>query len=198
MIGVPGSGRHGKAALCAPLLTIALLAGLTGCTGTDGEDGGPGAAAPGKSADGSGSSSTPRGKEKQDGSPAESAPSSEPGPSSELPEAADGTDTGACADGRCEVELSKGDEVRPRSSYGIDRFTVQNVEDHVITWTALFSGGRVSMSAQGAEVSSTNCTNGACSGRMGRSKGKIEMNRLVVEFTAIGEDRAVAKISARE
>lgn len=191
MIGVLGRGPHGKAVLCAPLLTFALLTGLTGCTGADGGDG-RADAAPSRPPDAKGGSSpSPKTKDK---------PSSSAGPSasSTLPKAADGTDTKACADGDCEVELSKGDQIRPPSSYGVDAFTVQDIKDHVVTWKALFSGGQVSTSARGAQNSSTSCTNGSCSGKLGRTKGKIEINRLIIEFTAIGEDRAVARISPRK
>ncbi|WP_314177296.1 hypothetical protein [Streptomyces winkii] len=190
---MPRRGSSRKAALCAPVLALALLTGLTGCGGEDGKSPGGESRSPG-SAKGEG-----KGKGSRSASPSHpksgkpSASSSRP--SSGLPEAADGTDTGACDDGECQVELSKGDELHPESSYGIDEFTVHDIKDHVITWTALFSGGQVSMSSQGAEQSSTRCTNGSCSGHLGKSKGKIQMNRLTVEFEAIGEDRAVARLS---
>ncbi|QPP06462.1 hypothetical protein G4Z16_08690 [Streptomyces bathyalis] len=186
-----GRGPHGKAALCAPLLILALLTGLTGCAGADGGEGGADAAPSSPPDAKGGSSPSPKTKDKPSAG-------AEPSASSTLPKAADGTDTKACSDGDCEVELSKGDEIQPPSSYGVDKFTVQKIEDHVITWTAGFSGGRVSTSARGAQNSSTSCTNGSCSGNLGKSKGKIEINRLVIEFTSIGDDRAVARISPKK
>jgi hypothetical protein len=181
-------GRSTKAVLCAPLLTLALLTGLTGCGDGGGAEGAKDASQSRKSPDGKGSSS-PSPKERSKAS-ASASPL--------LPEAADGTETGACDDGECEVVLSKGDELHPKSSYGVDEFSVRSIKDHVITWTALFSGGQVSMSAEGAGESSTSCTNGSCNGRLGRSKGKIEMNGLTVEFKAIGKDSAVAKLSPKK
>jgi hypothetical protein len=187
MTGVMRYGRSMTTVLSAPLLTLALLTGLTGC-GDDGGSSGKASEA-GKSPDNKGGpAASSKGRGKGKASPSASA----------LPKAADGTDTGACADADCEVELSKGDALHPESSYGVEAFTVRSIKDHVITWTALFSGGQVSISAAGAEETSTTCTNGSCSGRLGKSKGKIEMNRLTVEFKAIGKDRAVAELSPKK
>src|SRR5262245_35214308 len=126
MIGVLGRGPHGKAVLCAPLLTFALLAGLTGCAGADGGEG-RADASPSRPPDAKGGA--------PDSAKAKDKPSSgaRPSRSPQLPKAADGRNTKACADGDCEVELSKGDEIHPPSSYGVDEFTVQDVEDHVVT-----------------------------------------------------------------
>jgi hypothetical protein len=193
-------GRSTTPLLCASLLALTLL---TGCgedgNSGDGRDSSKGGAS--KSSAGKGGSEkhkdgdkhSGKDKDKDKGKDKDKDKQSPPG----LPKAADGTDTGACDDGTCEVEMSKGDELRPKSSYGVDRFTVESIKGHVITWTALFSGGQVSMRAEGAEESSTSCTNGSCTGRIGKSKGRLEMNQLVLEFTAIGEDRAVAKVKPK-
>ncbi|WP_139151439.1 hypothetical protein [Streptomyces sp. WMMB 322] len=189
-------GHHGKSALCASLMTFALLTGLAGCSGTDGGDTSADAV-PGTPSDGKGALSSPKRSSvspaKREGASAGAKPTS-----SALPKAADGTDTGACADGDCEVELSKGDEIHPPSSSGVHEFTVQDIEDGIVTWTARFSGGRVTTSARGMQNSSTSCSNGFCRGKLSRSKTKIEMNRLVIEFKAIGADRAVVRVSAKK
>lgn len=179
--------------LYAAALTPTLLTGLTACGGghgspAEGSDKGRKAAQGDKSSDDKGGSA---GKEGKAGGKSASPSKSPTG----LPKAADGTDTGACDDGDCEVELSQGDKLRPVSSYGIDEFSIQKIEGRVISWTALFSGGQVSMASQGTETSSTTCTNGSCSGTLGKSEGTLEMNKLSVEFTAIAEDRAVAKVT---
>ena len=185
-------GRSTTPLLCASLLALTLL---TGCgedgNSGDGRDSSKGGAS--KSSASKGSSEKHKDGGKHSGKDKSKDKKAPPG----LPKAADGTDTGACDDGTCEVEMSKGGELRPKSSYGVDRFTVESIKGHVITWTALFSGGQVSMRAEGAEESSTSCTNGSCTGRIGKSKGRLEMNQLVLEFTAIGEDRAVAKVKPK-
>lgn len=199
-----GRSRAGRALLFAPLLTLALLAGAAGCADDDGDsdvrkpvprESRSSSTADKPSGGEAGSPAAPGDQERKDGEHGEDAAdgrgSGDGGPSA----AADGTDTGACEDAECEVELSAGDELHPQSSYGVEEFTVESIEDHVITWTAHFGGGRVSMSAKGAEESSTSCTNGTCSGRLGRTKGSLQMNGITVEFTSVGEDRAVAEVS---
>ncbi|NLU74912.1 hypothetical protein HCC61_19900 [Streptomyces sp. HNM0575] len=198
-----GSSRPRRALLCASLLTLALLMGVAGCADDDGEGDVRKPAprepsshkSPGDRAGSPPSASSSPGAGK-DGEESGGEDSDKDG--SGAAAAADGTDTGACEDAECEVELSAGDELHPRSSHGVDEFTVEKIEDHVITWTAAFSGGRVSMSAKGAQVSSTSCSNGSCGGRLGRTRGSLEMNGVTMEFTSIGEDSAVARISAEK
>ncbi|MCH6162731.1 hypothetical protein [Streptomyces marispadix] len=203
MTGVCG-GRSTRALFRAPLLTLVLLAGATGCADDDGDSDARKAsprtskeAQSSESPGGKNGSSAPDGEKDGERGPDEGPGEDEGGKAAEKGTggAADGKDLGACDDAKCEVELSAGDELHPRGSYGIDEFTVESVKGHVITWTALFSGGRVSMAANGAEVSSTSCTNGSCSGRLGKTKGKLRMNGVTVEFTSIDEDSAVAKLS---
>jgi len=175
-------------------LTLTLLTGLTGC-GDGGSqakesDKGGKAAAEDKSPGSEGGS--PK-KPKDHGKPA-----SPPKSPAALPKAADGTDTGACTDGDCEVELSKGDKLRPEPSYGVAEFTVESIKGQVVSWTALSAGSGVSISSGGGSESSTSCTNGSCTGRLGKNKGSIAMNELTIEFTSIGEDSAVAKVSHRK
>jgi hypothetical protein len=194
-------GRSRRALFCAPLLTLVLLAGATGCADDNG-DGDARKTSPQTSQDESASPKSPGdkgGSTAQNGAD-EDRGANGAGDKGEAGEKdaggdADGKDLGACDDAKCEVELSAGDELRPRGSYGIEEFTVESVKGHVVSWTALFSGGQVSMSANGAEVSSTSCTNGSCSGRLGKTKGKLQMNGVTVEFTSIDEDSAVAKLS---
>ena len=176
---------------CAAALTFFLLAGITGC----GDGGSPGDG-PGRSGKADKAAQDDKSPEAKGGSSGEGNGGSPPSKkATALPKAADGTDTDACDDGECEVELSDGDTLRPESSFGVDQFAVQKIKDHVITWTAVFSGGRVSMSARGDDESSTSCTNGSCYGTLGKTEGTLEMNELTVEFTAIGEDRTVVKVS---
>jgi hypothetical protein len=174
-------------------LTLTLLTGLTGC----GDGGAPEKESDqgGKGGKGGKAAQEKPGKPDDAKEPANTAsPSESSGPG----KAADGTDTGACADADCEVELSKGSKLRPDSSYGINEFRVQSIKKHVITWTAVFDGGRVSMSAQGGENSSTSCTNGTCFGSIGKSEGKLQMNDVTVEFTSIGDNSAVAEVSHKK
>ncbi|RAJ63341.1 hypothetical protein K378_03452 [Streptomyces sp. Amel2xB2] len=192
MNGVPRRGRARTVRLLgAPLLALVLLTAVAGCADDDGRSD---ARRPGEQG------GTADSRESGPSSPVGKQPSSSPAASASRPsqggaDAADGTDTGACADGRCEVVLSAGDVLRPRSSYGVEKFAVESVEDHVIAWTAHFAGGSVSMSSSGAQESSSSCTNGQCSGRLGRSKGTLHMNGLTLEFTSIGAGSAVAKLS---
>lgn len=177
----------------AAALTLTLLTGLTACGdgGSQAEESGKGKAAAEDKSPGSkgGSDEKPKDREKP-ASPSKSATA--------LPKAADGTDTGACADGDCEVELSKGDKLLPEPPYGVAEFTVESIKGHVVSWTALSSGSGVSISSGGGSESSTSCTNGSCTGRLGKNKGSIVMNEITIEFTSIGEDRAVVKVSQKK
>ncbi|MGI5199848.1 hypothetical protein ACQEVY_40465 [Streptomyces sp. CA-288835] len=86
------AGRTGRLAGSALLATFALLS-VAGCGGGTGEESGDAAA-------GAGGTESPA-------SPADSSPK-KPSPSpSPTVTAADGTDTGACADGNCEIAVSK-------------------------------------------------------------------------------------------
>jgi hypothetical protein len=207
MNGVVCGGRSSQALFCAPLLALVLLAGAAGCADDDG-DGDARKTSPQTSREESpshGSQGDKGGSPGRDGEDEGRGAGGDPGADEDSDEggagekgageAADGKDLGACDDAKCEVELSAGDELHPRGSYGIEEFAVKSVEGHVISWTALFGGGSVSMSANGAEVSSTSCTNGSCSGRLGKTKGKLQMNGVTVEFTSIEEDSAIAKLS---
>lgn len=200
-----GRTRHGTSLLCAALSTAALLAGATGCADGDGE-GDARKPAPHPSASHKAAGGDERGGEhgerqghgkgdaKEHDKGARGTPDDGAGDGAGEG-AADGTDTGACDDARCEVKLSAGDKLHPRASYGIQEFAVRDIEDHVIEWTALFSGGRVSMSSHGAQRSTTSCSNASCSGELGTAKGTLEMNGLTLEFTSIGENSAVVKVS---
>lgn len=176
--------RYGRSRIplrCAPLLLLALLTGCGSAAGGGADDG-----------------SDKGGAHKSSQSPASSSSPASPSPAKSraaLPEAADGKDTDSCADGNCEVELAAGDELRPTTAYGVERFTVESIKGRVISWRAVFAGGS-SMRTSASDVSRMSCTNGECHGRLGRTTGKLTMNDLTVSFTAIAEDRAIAKVTA--
>ncbi|MFE9642751.1 hypothetical protein ACFYO0_01035 [Streptomyces sp. NPDC006365] len=110
------AGRTGRLAGSALLATLAMLT-VAGCGGS-GEDSGDAAAgaitteSPGSRADG-----TPK-------SP--SASTSSPSPSPKVT-AADGTDTGACADGNCEIAVSKPVTIRFKIPAGPAKLSVTKV-----------------------------------------------------------------------
>jgi hypothetical protein len=173
-------------ALLAPLAVL-LLAGCGGGGGGDDQGKGPAQRSPTPERSRSSSPAAPR----PSSSPATGTPS--PSGTGALPAAADGTHLGACADARCEVEVAAGSTLRPPSSYGIERFTVKQIKDGTITWTAVFHGGSM-VQSQGFRGSDVNCTNNDCYGDVRGSGGTLRLNDLDVTFTAVGQDRAVVRV----
>ncbi|GGO48502.1 hypothetical protein GCM10012287_23650 [Streptomyces daqingensis] len=170
--------RSKRPLLCTTLLTLALL---TGCGGEAG-----GGSEGEKSTNGAGSASG--GKDDSPGS-GKAAPS---------PDAADGSDTGACRDAECEVVVEAGDVLRPKTSYGVQEFTVELINKGVVSWRTVFTTGSGAMQARGSSVSSTSCTGGECNGRLGRTKGRLETDKLIIDFDSIDDDSAVAKLTAKK
>ncbi|MFC4493853.1 hypothetical protein ACFPA8_06855 [Streptomyces ovatisporus] len=168
--------RAKRPLLCTTLLTLALL---TGCGGESGSGTGNE-----KSANGTGR--TAGGKD--DSSEAGSSPSSP---------AADGKDTGACRDAQCEVLVTAGDVLRPQASYGIQQFTVEQIRKGVVSWRTVFTTGSASMQTRGSSLSSTSCTGGECNGRLGRAVGRLETDKVIIDFSLIDDDSAVAKLTPK-
>ncbi|MGH3311706.1 MAG: hypothetical protein ACRDP3_14160 [Streptomyces sp.] len=186
--------RYGRSRIplrCAPLLVLALLAGCGG--GADG--------AAGDGSDKGGVQTSSQASQTSQASQASLASSpwdsGSPAPRqlTALPQAADGKDTGSCADGNCEVELAAGDELFPSTAYGVQRFTVESIKDRMISWRAVIKGGS-SMRTSASEVSRMSCAGGECHGLLGRTTGELTMNDLTVSFTAIVEDRAIAQVTS--
>ncbi|MFG2026770.1 hypothetical protein [Streptomyces sp. NPDC048825] len=92
------AGRTGRLTGSALLATLTLLT-VAGCGGSGDDSGGATAGASTTESADSRADSTPE-------SPSASASSPSPSPSPKVT-AADGTDTGACADGNCEIAVSK-------------------------------------------------------------------------------------------
>ncbi|MGW7354402.1 hypothetical protein [Streptomyces sp. NPDC054784] len=117
------------------LLPALLLAALTACS-SDGGGGGDGGGSRADDRPGEGTSG-PR-------SPGPSQPKREskpePKPEPSLPDAADGTDRQACADGTCEVRVKDGDVVPVPERYGFGAMTVTSVEAGTVVLSAVLYG----------------------------------------------------------
>jgi hypothetical protein len=100
-------------------VTLALMAVLTGCGGSGGQDDGPGQGA------GSSSVSTPS-RTGGANTPTEPKQPSSPSPSP-TSGPADGTDVGACFDGRCEIALSKPTAIKVDSRFGVSDLRVTEI-----------------------------------------------------------------------
>lgn len=134
------AGRTGRLAGSALLATLALLT-VAGCGGS-GEDSGDAAA-------GAGTSESP--DSRADGTPkSPSASTSSPSPKVT---AADGTDTGACADGNCEIAVSKPMTIHIKIPDGPAKLSVtkvgKNEVGYKVTHGTSTNGGSARGSASG-------------------------------------------------
>lgn len=116
-------------------VTLAVTAVLTGCGGSGGQDDGsaegaePSSTSTPSRASGAG---TPTGT-KQAASPSTS-PSDTSGP-------ADGSDVGACFDGRCEIALSKPTAIKVDSRFGVSGLRVTRITPDSVVLQSSGTGG---------------------------------------------------------
>lgn len=111
-----------------------------------------------------------------------------------LPKAMDGTRVESCADASCEVEVASGDVIPLASGYGIHRFSIESIKDHLITWRATYTGGS-STAVLGGQRSDVSCSNGECIGHLAGSGGTLRINSITAHFLTISADRAVVRFS---
>lgn len=183
-----GQNRYRRAtlpALGAALLTFALLTGCGADAGSGGDNG-----------DKSSEGATAGGTDDAEGAPSSASPDGGEAPSGT--NAADGKDLDACADAECEVQISVGDVLEPDESHGVQQFTVEQIRKGVVSWRAVFTTGSAAMRSRGASVSETSCTGGECNGRLGKGRGRLETDKLTLDFTDITEDTAVVRVKARK
>ncbi|MFF1921208.1 hypothetical protein ACFVW8_11625 [Streptomyces sp. NPDC058221] len=130
MIGVGYRQRHAAAAAALSLLVV-----LAGC-GTDSEDDG---SARGAEPSSSGPAATRSPHTTKEAAASSPAPSSKPSVTDTA--AADGTDVGACADGRCEIAVSKATPIDVDPRFGVTGVSVARVAAHSVTLEATGKGG---------------------------------------------------------
>lgn len=95
-----------------------------------------------------------------------------------LPAAADGTNLRACADGRCEVQVSAHDKIPTPSRLGVDKVTVTSITAHGITLTGTAPGSVLQLSWEGAY-------------------GTSYMNGLAITPVAVADGKAVLRIAPK-
>lgn len=114
-------------------VTLALMAVLTGCGGSGGQDDG--------SVEGAepSSTSTPS-RASGAGTPTETEQPSTPSPSL-TGGPADGTDVGACFDGRCEIALSKPTAIKVDGRFGVSDLRVTKITADSVVLQSSGAGG---------------------------------------------------------
>jgi len=143
----------------AALLLVFVLAGCD-------ENSGEGSLEPPPDTDVAAPSSEEPGFEPQDpGTP----------PDDGLPDAADGTDFGACAQGNCEVLVSESSEIPVDPSFGVDTITIAEVDSDAITVQATGAGSYLQV------VVGTD--------------GTGSLNGIVIEVVSIAGGQAVLSMS---
>jgi hypothetical protein len=110
-------------ALTVVLTACGLLVVLAGCGSSGGQDDGP--------EEGAGPSSTRTpSRASGAGTPAKSEPPSSPSsPATSGAAAADGTDAGACFDGRCDIAVSKPMTIKVDSRFGVSELRITKITD---------------------------------------------------------------------
>ncbi|MER5209618.1 hypothetical protein ABT063_03255 [Streptomyces sp. NPDC002838] len=147
-------------ALMVVLTVCGLMVVLTGCGGSGGQDDGPEEGA------GPSSTSTPS-RASGAGTPAKTEqPSSPSSPATSGATAADGTDVGACFDGRCDVAVSKPMTLKVDSRFGVGELRITKITDDSVVLqssgpgtflsASVGEGGTGGLNALGFRVKSLN------------------------------------------
>ncbi|MDQ0761985.1 hypothetical protein [Streptomyces canus] len=126
-----GRGRAGVA------VVLALMAVLSGCGGNGGRDDGSGEGAEPSSPRTSLSASDAGAPSASERPPTSPSPTSTPTSGSA---AADGTDVGACFDGRCEITVSKPMTIKTDSRLGVSDLRITQITDDAVVLQSSGSG----------------------------------------------------------
>jgi hypothetical protein len=124
--------------------------------------------------------------------PASSAATSAPATPAGLPEAADGTDLHACADGRCEVRVAPAAQIPVPSSLWVGSLRVQSISSDEVTIVGRDVGNHHGGGCSG------NCSGGGSNDGFKLTLGpggSGSENKLSIALVAIGGGAAVLRLA---
>ena len=112
-----------------------------------------------------------------------------------LPPAADGTNVGACAGGRCEVRVDGPTSIPLNAGFDLQNLRVESINADGITLNAIYTGG---------STSTTNCSSGLDSGSATeapsmmldcQSGSKATLTKITIEVPAISGSSAILRLT---